>query len=368
MPTAQSAKSWTFSQLGGPQTTLTLNGWQAPFGRPRQGTIVNAGVSIRRTVTYYPDADGGPVAPTIHVFGTEPKSVELHGRWMDRAIGVANGARQMRESWRDFILGKQQVRAKWGDILSFIVFIHDLDLNFEAESHIAWKMTMDVILDEQAPARARDVPVKTPIDFANELGALLAQWIKPDAPKPFFTLRGFLGQVSDTIDSIVQLINSPFQVVFDIASTISDFESALSSDLVTMTSGLQLLKTSVLNLRDMTELAMADMLLLNERTVDLPVGVFSAPDVVAARATKIEQDRDFANVLALIADMQAEIARAQRGRALTAHQAQDGDTWESISTLKYGSPSGANTIRGANAVRYGQRAQAGKVYIVPKQQ
>ena len=367
MPTAQSAKSWTFTQLGGDQTTLTLNGWQAPFGRARQGTIVNAGVAIRRTITYYPDLPDGPVDPTIHVFGTEPKPMELHGRWMDRAIGVANGARQMRESWRDFILGKQQVRAKWGDILSYIIFIHDLDLNFEAEAHIAWKMTADVIRDEQAPVHAADVPIKTPIDFADELAAALALWIKPEAPKPFFTLRGFLGQISDTIDDFVSFINTPFQIVFDVASTISDFETALSSDLVTMSSGLQTLQTGILNLRDSTDLAMAEMDILNERTVDLPTGMFSAPDVVSARAEKIQQDRDAANALALIAEMQAEIARAQRGSAQVAHQAQDGDTWESISTQRYGSPSGAAKIRSANAIRDGQVPQPGKSYVIPKQ-
>ena len=64
---------WTFQQLSDPKTTLTLPGWQAPFGRPRNGAIFNAGLKINKQRTNYP---GVNVPPTIHKFGTELKPIE----------------------------------------------------------------------------------------------------------------------------------------------------------------------------------------------------------------------------------------------------------------------------------------------------
>jgi len=358
------AKPWTFAQLSGDQTVLTLSGWQAPFGRPRQGTIVNTGVTVRRTVTYYPDGNAGPTPPTVHSFGLEPKPLELHGRWMDRAIGVLNGARQLQQQWRQFVSAKQLVRAKWGDILSYIIFIHDIDLQFESEAHIVWKLTADVIKDEQATVVTFTAPKKTPADFSSDLQSMLAASTL-QTPIPL-TLRGFLGSITDQLDLLVSAINTPAQVIFSVCSAIGDFETALSSDLVVLGSGLQTMKTGILNLRDMTEVAMSEAEILNLETVDLPNGLFSASDVVTMRANKIQQDKETENILALISDMQNEIALAQRGQSLAAHMGQDGDTWEKIASNVYGDPSAARAIKDMNAVRYGQRVQAGRVYQLPR--
>jgi hypothetical protein len=371
-------KPWTFAQLGGPKKITTLTGWDAPFGRPRQGPIVNAGISIRRSVTYYTDT-AGATPPTVHAIGTEPKSWELHGRWMDSSgsgpggIGkIANTgtgrARELQRYWSDFVSDKQLVRAKWGDILSYVIFIHDLDLHYESETHLTWKLTADVIKDDQAPVPKHSKPSQTPIDFADSLRSELAASVFNG--KTFTSIGALLGELSDTIGLLVGGLQAPFAAVYDTALALSDFETALSSDLGKMASGLQTIKTSVLALQDATELALSRVALLDLETSNFdwgPVGLLSGEDQVDLAASKIDSDLAIDNVLALIADMQAEIARAQRGTTTTAQSAQDGDTWESLSTRAFGGPSGARAIKDANGVRYGQRPQPGKLYKIPRQ-
>ena len=62
---------WTFTQIDGTRAPMTLDGWQAPFGRARSSSLVNGGLSMRHQVTYYA---GSNVPPTVHSFGRRWRS------------------------------------------------------------------------------------------------------------------------------------------------------------------------------------------------------------------------------------------------------------------------------------------------------
>lgn len=364
------AKAWTFTQLSNKRPARTLQGWNAPFGRPRQGAIINAGVSIRRSITYYADTDNGPTPPTIHAFGTEPKPFELHGRWMDRTNAVQNFVRQAQRDWVDFVSDKDLVSARWGDILSYIIFIHDIDLHFESETEIVWSLKADVVRDDQAPVAIKPFPLKAPKDFASDLSKYEATILTPVPP----TVRALLGDLTDRIDAVVATIKAPFGEVYDTAIALGDFGTALTSDLVKLATSLQVMKTGLVTLRDMTEFAIARLTFIGQEAIPQfraadavgPLGMFSGPDQIDFASTKIQRDLEMANLLALIADMLGAIQNAQRGKAVVAHSAQIGDTWESIATQKFGGPGGARAIKDMNGIRYGQRPQPGKVYQVPR--
>jgi hypothetical protein len=379
--TSPIAKPWTFSQASQKRPDMTLSGSAAPFGRPRQGALVNAGVTIRRSITRYPDGNTGPSMPTVHAFGVEPKSFEIHGRWMDRSLGAPGLVRQMQRQWVDFISDKDLVSARWGDILSYVIFIHDIDLHFESEFEIVWSLKADVLRDDQASVPDVPAPTKTPADYAKNLSDKVAPFVNNNLVPP--NLRSFLGTLSDQIDLVVASIQAPFAAVYSTATAIGDFETALSSDLVKMASGLQTVKSGVLALRDMSEFALAQLEVASQQNADLVLaaaqavgygptvqtfanGLLSGPDQINLAAQKAQQDLDAENLLLLIADMQNDIRSAQRGDTASAYAAQTGDTWESIATRAYGGPGSARSIRSMNGIRYGERPQPGKIYQLPR--
>lgn len=360
-------KTWTFDQLGGDQKQLVLNGWQAPFGRPRLGAIVDAGVSIRRVLVSYP----GNVQPTVHSFGRLGEPWELSGRWMDAAIGLKDGAKALVRTWKDFVEDEQEVRAKWGDILSYVIFIHKMELKFESEAHVAWKLSADVLIDEQGTVTLEDKPVKAPFDVAGDMRKQLAI-ANPYSAPAFTNILALLPGIADEIDTIVSAINSPFAAVYNVCSQLSDFTTALSSDLVKIGSGLQTVQTGLYALQDSTDYLVSSAALANAELVastgDPSHVLFSGPDIIALTVAKATADAATTNFLALISDMQNLIDATTRGSVGSAHAAQQGDTWESIATLTGGGPDGARAIRAMNGVRFGAQPIPGTVYQIPSGQ
>lgn len=361
-------KTWTFDQLGGDQKSLVLNGWSAPFGRPRKGTIVDGGITIRRNRIDY----AGKTPPTIHSFGQVGKPWELSGRWMDAAIGVAGGAQSTRRAWLDFVAGEQMVRAKWGNILSYVIFINDLECKFESEAHIAWKLTADVIVDEQSPVTGTLLQVQSPLDIAANMRDLLQQ-ANPLKLSGFSNPLALLPILADYIDNTISAINAPFDAVYNVCSALSDFETALSSDLVKIGSGLTTVQTGLANLQDATDAVVATAAFMDEQALATNggsaglngAGLFSAPDMVRLTADKASADAATANFLALLADMLNLIDGATRGQPGSAHVAQANDSWESIATQTSGGPDTARALRAMNGVRFGAKPQPGKIYTIP---
>src|ERR1019366_9267982 len=160
---------------------------------------------------------------------------------------------------------------------------------------------------------------------------------------------------------LIPTINTPFAIVFDVCASLSDFETALSSDLVKIGSGLQEVKTGVLGMRDAT-----DLLCASAAEPNATQGLFSSPDQIALMRDKATADAATSNLLLLISDMLTQIDAATRGTVGQAHIAQDGDSFESIALAKLGSASGARAIRAMNGVRYGQKPMPGVKYSIPR--
>jgi hypothetical protein len=364
--------SWQFTQLsaaaGSQPKTMILQGWQAPFGRPRHGAIVDAGVSVRSQATYYP---GKNVPPTIHSFGTEPKPFELNGRWMDFALGAPGLAQKMRADWRDFVADEQLVRCAWGPVLSYKIFIHDMSMKFESSGDLVWELKAYTVEDENAQSPVLQVVSPTPASLASQMSDLLGASF-PFTPKSYFNLRGFLSGITDAMDSIIATINAPFTFIFNTCSALSDFETAVSSDIGKMLGGLSMMRTGMLQLQDATDNFTSGAFLLNSPDAailsDLQSGTAFFPAATMQQLTtdKAAADAANANMLALIADMRTQLLVVQRGQPQTAYVPNPSDTWESISISRLGGVDGAASIRAMNGIRYGNRPVPGKKITIPR--
>jgi hypothetical protein len=356
---------WKFTQLGGPRKTLQLTGWSAPFGRARRAPIVNGGLHVGTQSTTYSDG-----SRTVHAFGAEGKPFELTGRWMDAGMAIHGGAQKAARDWKDFVGDRQEVRVSWGDILSYRIFIEDLDAHYESEDSVAWELKAIVLVDEAGQITTQPLPTTSPAQYAARLAALLNATRAPFHVSTSTSLAGILTEVSDAFDVLVSSMNGPFAAVYDTASALSSFESALSADLQKMGAGVQSLRTSVLEMRDLNELLISRTALmsgeLGTAVGDVQGGLFSGPDILQLTAAKADADLATANMLALIAEMQNDIDRRLRGDSGTAHAAQSGDTWEKIGTRSLGSPDAGRAIRAMNGIRYGAKPQPGRRYTIPR--
>jgi hypothetical protein len=334
---------WSFTPLGGSATAdpLTLSGWQAPFGRARSGALFNAGLSVRHVTTYYP---GAHAQPTVHTFGAVLKPFEIHGRWMDQAIGTLGGALALMKQFQDLIALQQIVRAAWGELLSYKIFLHDFDAHLEDEQTVVWELKADTLQDESKPTIVRDTPAQNPSDMSAEIQSL-----------------------TDRLTLLVSATNQPAADIVGICDAISDFETAVSSDLGKLASSAQLLRTCALNIRDTNEFvaaqAMQDEL---EVEAQFGPGLFSGPDWTRISADNLDADAADISLQALLAEVQSQIDRVQLGQPDTSVVAQAGDTFEGLAQAQYGSAGGARAIQGSNAVRYGERPIAGRSYKLPK--
>lgn len=357
---------WTFTQLGGDKLVKQLGGWQAPFGRRRQSPLVNAGLKLRTQTTYYP----GKGEPTVHVFGSAPKPWELKGRFMDAAIGQLGGALQYRRDWYDFVEAGQMVRATWGAFLSYRMVIDEIDLDIESSTDVAWRLRSIILADEASTNIALPVPTRTPIDIASAMAPEMAA-IQPysqtlSISQTIQSVLSLLPQISDTLDTVIDTINEPFAAITDICSTLSDFQTAQSSDLGKLNAGIQQMQNALLNMRDLTEQLSVTAATIDQPTADQPQGMFSGPDTIALTNQKIAADLATQNLLALIADMQNQIDLVQRGTVASAYQAQGNDTWDSIARRSMGSAASARAVRDLNGIRYGQRPRPGRTYSIPR--
>jgi hypothetical protein len=356
---------WSFTPLGGSATAdpLTLSGWQAPFGRARSGALFNAGLSVRHVTTYYP---GAHAQPTVHTFGAVLKPFEIHGRWMDQAIGTLGGAIALMKKFQDLIALQQIVRAAWGELLSYKIFVHDFDAHLEDEQTVVWELKADTLQDESKPTIVRDTPAQNPSDMSAEIQSLLAT-VHPYSDASYVSLQGLLGQVTDRLTLLVSATNQPAADIVGICDAISDFETAVSSDLGKLASSAQLLRTCALNIRDTNEFvaaqAMQDEL---EVEAQFGPGLFSGPDWTHITADNLDADAADISLQALLAEVQNQIDRVQLGQPDTSVVAQAGDTFEGLAQAQYGSAGGARAIKGSNAVRYGERPIPGRIYKLPK--
>jgi hypothetical protein len=370
---AASGILWTFGQQSAPTPgqalkVLTLGGWSAPFGRPRNGSIFNAGLSVRKQRTDYP---GKNLAPTIHTFGTTKKPIDMHGRWMDRTIPQVGGAQQYIRAWQDFVADQVIVRMTWGSILSYLIFIDDIDLHVEGQGDVVWNLKADVLVDDQATVNAGIVTTSTPFDVASQMYKLMENLGggASAVPKSVGTLLGMLNGLSDQLALLKSQINAPFAAIYNTCSALTSFETAISSDLTGLLSGVTAMQTGLLNLRQQTDFMMSSAQFLNSPDAvaisGITGGLLAGSDMLSIAAYKQQNDADVASMLGLLQVMQQQIDMQRRGTPAAAYIAQAGDTWEIAAERVLGSADNGRDIRDMNGIRYGELPIPGKSYTVP---
>jgi hypothetical protein len=324
-------------------------------------------VSQRYSRTNY---SGVNVPPTIHSFGTVLKPIEMHGRWMDRQIPLQGGATQYRKTWKQFVSDGSVVRMTWGSYLSYQIFIHDIELKIEGIGDVAWQIKAECLLDEQGPVPPQRLPAtQTPFDIATQMNTLFPA-IVPFTVQSNGSLLGMLNSISDALSSLVSAINAPFQDIYNTCSALTSFESAVSSDLTGLLSGISAVQTGVLALRAETDYALSAAQFLNTPDA-LAVseissgGIFTGADVVSFATAKAQSDAAMAQFLYLLSQMEIQVNAVRRGTAISAYVAQAGDTWESAAERLMGSADGARQLRAMNGIAYGLLPQPGVSYSVP---
>lgn len=340
---------WSFQQLGEPNKLLELEGYLAPFGRPRQKPIMKELIKSRVQSKHYP---GSNRPPTRSVFGSNWEPMELSGRWMTKSIAGHFDANDLADNWTLFMRDEQLVRMAWGQILSYTVFIDELELGRESQHEIAWRMHLLVdSRDELTAFNNKIEPVKNVTDKIFEVNEFLANtkgFLLPNIPDLSFD---FL----DKLDFFAGQLNQFSAAMNKLAGQIDDLEKGTFSTLQHFRGAVTGFKTALLTIRDTVQ----------DAGIQSAVAVHSAESDV--RWAKYQADLDFQTsfILGQLAEMDrtAEIlSKKDLGKVLTAEQ---GDTWESISTRATGGPDKASDIRSANGIEFGTPPTPGEIYLVP---
>lgn len=371
LPTAQQS-AWSFVQQastpGNPAKTLQLTGWSMPFGRPRQGHILDAGIRIRRQITYMP---GRGVEPLVNAIGEAFPPLEMHGRWMDQAIGTHGGALAALSAWKDFVNDRRIVLASWNNLIAYRIFIYEMAMKPESPAEVVWEMKADVLSDLSQAPTTTITPVTTPFDMTSQLAALMT----PATMRNTFNLGAFASmldllnqEIADFIALTIGNLNTQILAVNRTASAIADFVSAPSTALGTLSAGLTSIQANLVALRQSTD-TIAKQLTLQQQlanAVGLTTFGFTAAEVITFQSAKIASDSSITVSQALIAAMLAQIQSFQRGKPKTAVVAQQDDTWESIANRVLGSVDGTQALKDMNGIQYGAQPVPGTKYQIPQ--
>lgn len=343
------AQAWTFEQLGGEKKILTLSGWGAPFGRPRQKAVTREKIVLRHTATRY----HGQSTPTRHIFGHHWEDGQrLNGRWMDKDLGPG-GTNDQIDNWQTFVSDEQPVRISWGAIVSYVGLIESLEIGRESEAEATWDLAF--LIDTRDGIKARTNPSGS--GDASLLARQLAQEnpIFSGAAQKIKSSADWQPDVLDALDSLFSNVAAASAALNKISNEIQTFETASISVLQRFRGAIHQFKTASLALRDAVDsYEIHKALFTRQADADIQWFLFRS-----------QADVDFMLMQDLLADADKQAELAERGRATTSYVAKIGDTWESISNIVYGGPSGANKIRQANGIRYGQLPVPGTTYQIP---
>lgn len=337
---------WTFRQLSGQKKILTLSGWSAPFGRPRKGAVVRDGVQVRVKSTRYP-GNNGP--PTRHIFGINYQDIELNGRFRDRELGKGN-AKLKTEDVKSFVKDTQICDISWGDIIHISGLISEFDPGRESEGEIEWKMKILVDQDNMELRQINPTVPKTP----NQLAQLVSSGLLEIQALPT-TLPGIKLNVLDFIDDIVSEVTGAIGQLNNIANSISNFEDGLAKEAKRLIAGIHQVKTAILTLMTTIESTQQDSFHIRDSASD----AIGANEFIKSAITKATSS------LSTLSDLENQCLVALQGDSRTTIRAQQGDTWESISSRVYGGPFEADKIRQANGVRYGRKPEPGAIIVIP---
>ncbi len=357
------AKDWYFYQKGGEKKLLVLTGWAAPHGRPRQKAVVTDGIEIRKEDVYYPGDEEGP---TRHLFGRKYIPWELEGRFRDRSDG-AGFAKSKTEEVKRFVADQQAVSIYWGDIAAVDGFIRNFEPGRESEGEVAWRLVVDV--DKDLLAKKKRPKVKPPItpaaaakltqqDLATMLDNLphtpstdLFEGIAAIAALPGNVAAPFFEAIDNQISKLTGLAGS-FQKAAQSISNIEKMTFAEANKLATVSTQLQ---GGIGALDEISTNIRVDAALLREKAVEA-AKLWKNQSAVAAAL------RD---IMATLAETRVAARFAALKSSKRTYAAKQGDTWESIATQFYGTPSRAIDIIVANNIPAGQKPVPGAEYVLP---
>lgn len=339
---------WVLTQQGGERKSLTLDGYAAPFGRPRQQAVAKEVIKVTIQSTRYP-ASSGP--PTRHAFGYGWEPMQLNGRWMTRWLPAGQTANGLADSWSEFVKDTQPITLAWGNIVSYSGVIEELELGREGEHDIAWKMTVLIDRRTDVGASVRTQQTTTPTSSTDALKAFvaasgqLAAPALPDMAPDFFEaldnaagdLKRLTGQLSDLADTFSNIEKQSFSTVQSFLGVIANVQAAIATMRV----------------------------LVPTADIDAVLTIRRAESEVAWYAFQLDFDNESLDALSTLSDLK----RSVELQAPTNNQkfivAQEGDSWERLATRAGIGVDKAGTLREANGIRAGERPQVGTQYLVP---
>lgn len=362
------AKPWRFRQRGGEQKVLELSGWSAPFGRPRQKPVATLPMRLRQSKRTYP----GVVAPTRQLWGIGYGDITLEGRFMDVDLGVG-GAKAKVQEVQEFVHDQQQIIVEWGDMIGVVGIIGDFEPAFESESHVAWHMVIEV--DDSVQRAARPTAVAT-----SSAGDALITQIPKDAAPLFLapnildSLQGLSNALLDLVDDQVSIVTGAFGQFAIAADAIATLAQAGDDELSRLRQGIGQAMTATITLADLYDsIDKADETSAGGFLDVQSVATLSSPWTSDENARlawsrfRLQQTTIMNQVLAEMAELDAQAELAQRGMATSMATARAGDTWESLALALYNDVNQAQTLRDANGATYGSLPVPGPVVVPPAQ-
>lgn len=340
---------WEFAQIEGKgeRKTLTLDAWNAPFGRPRKQPLIVETIRSRVQTTRYPGSD----KQTRHAFGTNWETTELRGRWMTKAnSGLGVTANDIAEDWTAFVRDERTCRIAWGKIVSWTGFIEELEIARESEDEIAWKLKIQI--------DSRDDVVKLKVPAAYERPDNIITSINDFVS----TATSFRGSFSfdlsfdflEQLDNLAAALNGPSAEMNRLAGRFDDLEKASFATLQHFRSALTGFRTALITMRDVMLTTEIDSIML-VRT--------SQADLEWLKY-QLDFDHQCTIALEMLGKLDRRAELANKNEASIFVTALDGDTWESISRRATGGLDKAGAIRDLNGVKYGEKPTPGESYLV----
>lgn len=350
--------TWTFQQLGGERKKLELTGWAAPFGRPRgKQPILKETVKSRVKTVRYPGFSG---PPTRHSFGTHWEDMELSGRWMTKAFTDGTVANDFAQDWIDFVRDEQPVRVSWGLILSYDVFIEELELSRESEHEIAWKMKLLVDSSNASTKPKATIPRLTQESLADIFLFLFNSNLMTQASLPDMPLS-----ILESLDFLAGALNTFSAEANKLAGMFDDLENASFTTIQHFRGALTGFRTALLTFREtLTSARIHEMQVIQNAAGTLDIAP-TAEAEIGFEKFQVMVDDETEVILSILADLDKRTETMLRTKTSKVIVAEDGDTWESLSTRATGSPDNAAAMRAANGARFGEKPQSAKSYLAP---
>lgn len=344
--------AWEFKQQGPPNKTITLNAYQAPFGRLRKNPVIDTEFELRMSEVFY----AGLRVPTRHHFGDKESPIILKGRWSDKYLGK-NGANTQAVEFKQFVADAVVCTISWGQVCAYVGLPNKLRIGREDAQNMTWEVS---ILVDEDKALTKFVPniddlrTRSPASQLTQVNEDLSNFmlVAPDPDLLSNLSPGFI----DELTALTDRLRNATAEFYTATQYLQDWTSATGEQLARAVGAISQLSSAIENVQDAVNTATIDGISY-ARTAETD---YEWADYVGSSDYYAE------SVIYDLAQMQRQAQLAQQGgQGQVTTVAQGGDTWESISDRVYGDPGGAATLRDANGVTYGQQPTPGTAYVVP---